>query len=117
METDCFHMDIAEVRDRLPESVLLAYDHYRHYVEGYRWGAVRVLARYVGEDRVLVVSVRATQGGFLRSLMSLGPPWSAGVGFELTWCVGMVNSAPGASRLSTTIKDRERCSSLLALPV
>ncbi|MEC7750444.1 MAG: hypothetical protein VX405_02940 [Myxococcota bacterium] len=82
MEIDCFHMDIAEVRDRLPESVLLAYDHYRHYVEGYRWGAVRVLARYVGEDRVLVVSVRATQGGFLEIFDVAGTPLVSGRRFR-----------------------------------
>ena len=82
METDAFLMDGAEIRDRLPETVLFAYDHYRHYVEGDRWGIVRLLARYVGEDRVLVIAVRASQGGFLEVFDVTGTPLVSGRRFR-----------------------------------
>tara|TARA_Y100001934_G_C12285463_1_gene742076 strand:- start:675 stop:1232 length:558 start_codon:yes stop_codon:yes gene_type:complete len=82
MEADVFRMDVAEIRDRLPESVLSSFDHYRHFVEGHRWGFVRLLARYMNEDRVLVVAVRATHGGYLEIFDAHGMPLLSGRKFQ-----------------------------------
>ena len=82
MEADAFPMDGHEIRDQLPESVLFAYDHYRHYVEGHRWGAVSLLSRYVGEDRVFVVAVRGSHGGYLELFDVTGTPLASGRRFR-----------------------------------
>ena len=82
MQTGAFRMEVAEIRDRLPESVLSSFDHYRHYVEGHRWGEVRLLSRYIGEDRVMIVAVRATHGGYLEIFDDHGTPLVSGRKFQ-----------------------------------
>lgn len=88
MDRDFLHMDRAGIRDRIPVSVLAAYDHYRYYVERQRWGIVRVLARFIGDDQVYLVAVKATHGGYLEIFDARGGPLVSGRKYAdegMTW--------------------------------
>ena len=88
MDIDPMQMDVPGIRDRMPVSVLAAYDHYRYYVEQQRWGIVRVLSRFLGDDQVYLVAVKATHGGYLELFDARGGALASGRKYKdeaITW--------------------------------